>query len=140
MDLRKIKKLIELVKQSGISELEVTSGDESIRVALQATSQTISPPNPEVVIRSEKPVSEEKGYAGRMVEAPMAGTFYCAAAPGAEPFVQEGRSVSSGDVLCIIESMKMMNQIESPSSGTVTRILVKDGQPIESGTPLLFIE
>lgn len=140
MDLRKIKKLIELVKESGISELEVTTGDESIRVALQGISPTFTSTNPSIVVNPEPSSSEPEQHSGQIVEAPMAGTFYCAPAPGAEPFVQAGQSVASGDVLCIIESMKMMNQIESPGSGTIAQILVKDGQPIETGTPLLRIE
>ena len=139
MDLRKIKKLIELVKESGISELEVTTGDESIRVALHVGSPTFTPSNPTVEFNPEPSISERE-HPGQCVEAPMAGTFYCAPAPGAEPFVREGQSVSSGDILCFIESMKMMNQIESPGSGTIVQILVKDGQPIETGTPLLRIE
>ena len=140
MDLRKIKKLIDLGKESGISELEVTTGDESIRVALQGTSPTFTPSNPAVVVNPEPSISEREQQPGQFVEAPMAGTFYCAPAPGAEPFVREGQSVSSGAILCIIESMKMMNQIESPGSGTIVQILVKDGLPIETGTPLLRIE
>ncbi len=147
MDLRKIKKLIELVEESGIAELEVSSGEESIRIARYS-----EPP-----VRSS--ISEQAGYlpnsvmhpatvvpgspaystapVGSRVTAPMAGVFYAAPAPDAEPFVRVGQAVAPGDVLCIIESMKMMNEIKAEQGGTCAEIAVQSGQAVASGD-LLF--
>jgi acetyl-CoA carboxylase biotin carboxyl carrier protein len=138
MDLRKIKKLIELVEESGISELEVRDGEETIRIvrplvpADAPVSRTgAKRPNDSTVTR----VSH-----GLLVRAPLTGTFYCAPAPGERPFVRVGQSVAVGDVLCIIESMKMMNQIEAERAGRVVEVLANDGEPVETGTPLFRIE
>jgi acetyl-CoA carboxylase biotin carboxyl carrier protein len=146
MDLRKIKKLIELVEESGISELEVRDGDEAIRIArpaqvapVAAAEAVVQPAGAEfastlpAVSVSPQGSAENGGFA---VTAPLAGTFYRAPAPGERPFVTVGQNVAIGDVLCIIESMKMMNQIEAEQAGRVVQILFEDGQPIETGQTL----
>ena len=133
MDLRKIKKLIELVEESDVRELEVKTGEESIRIARGEIVRHASSPTRADEIAST-PVGE-----GQIIAAPMAGTFYCSPAPGERAFVTEGDKVSTGQVLCIIESMKMMNQIEADCDGTIGAILVANGQAIESGTPLMRI-
>ena len=133
MDLRKIKKLIELVEESDVRELEVKTGEESIRIARgEIVPQSSAPTLTEKIISA--PVGE-----GQIVVAPMAGTFYRSPAPGERAFVAEGDNVSMGQVLCIIESMKMMNQIEADCDGTVVEVLVANRQAIESGTPLMRI-
>ena len=151
MDLRKIKKLIELVEESGISELEVRDGDEVIRIARPAQvapvaaaeavvaqpTGTESATTPGAASGSPQGLpegSQENG--GFAVTAPLAGTFYRAPAPGERPFVTVGQNVAMGDVLCIIESMKMMNQIEAEQAGRVVQIFFDDGQPIETGQTL----
>ena len=133
MDLRKIKKLIELVEESDVRELEVRSGEESIRISRGEFGRDATP-HP----RADKVVSVPN-VEGQVVAAPMAGTFYRSPAPGEGPFVAEGDTVSVGQVLCIIESMKMMNQIEADCDGTVVEFLVANGRAIESGTPLMRI-
>ena len=133
MDLRKIKKLIELVEESDVRELEVKTGEESIRIARGEIARQSSAPTV-----TEKIVST-RGGEGQIVVAPMAGTFYRSPAPGEPAFVAEGDKVSMGQVLCIIESMKMMNQIEADCDGTVVEVLVANRQAIESGTPLMRI-
>ena len=133
MDLRKIKKLIELVEESDVRELEVKTGEESIRIARgEIARQSSAPTLTEKIIPA--PVGE-----GQIVVAPMAGTFYRSPAPGERAFVAEGDNVSMGQVLCIIESMKMMNQIEADCDGTVVEVLVANGQAMVSGTPLMRI-
>ena len=133
MDLRKIKKLIELVEESDVRELEVKTGEESIRIARgEIARQSRAPTVTEKIVST--PVGE-----GQIVVAPMAGTFYRSPAPGEPAFVAEGDKVSMGQVLCIIESMKMMNQIEADCDGTVVEVLVANRQAIESGTPLMRI-
>ncbi len=142
MDVRKIKKLIELVEESGINELEVKDGDQAIRIArgfspgTQAVAYTAAPPvaAAEPAEPHAPPAAPKKG--GFLVTAPLAGTFYRAPAPGETPFVAAGAEVDVGDVLCIIESMKMMNQIEAERRGRVSEILALDGEPIEAGQPL----
>lgn len=153
MDLRKIKKLIALVEESGISELEVRDGDEAIRIARPAplspaavaeagvaqSTGTESAVTSRAV--SDTPKDAQKGTQGAQengfaVMAPLAGTFYRAPAPGERPFVTVGQNVAVGDVLCIIESMKMMNQIEAEKAGRVVQIFLEDGQPIETGQTL----
>ena len=139
MDLRKIKKLIELVKESGIAELEVRNGDEKIRVAQFASTEPVSP-----AVQGAKPAAEpatvETKVSGSVMPAPMAGTFYRSPAPGEAPFVDIGDTVAVGDVLCIIESMKMMNKVESEFAGRIAEVLVDNGKPIESGTGLFRIQ
>lgn len=145
MDLRKIKKLIELVEESGISELEVTNGEESVVIRRPAVGQIASAPVQEAAaapapsLIPSQPASAAGRRQPRTFVAPISGTFYVSPAPGADPFAPPGTSVSAGDVLCIIESMKMMNQIESDQSGDVVAVLVGNGEPVETGTPLFQI-
>ncbi|WP_374602131.1 acetyl-CoA carboxylase biotin carboxyl carrier protein [Niveibacterium sp.] len=149
MDLRKLKKLIDLVQESGISELEVTEGEEKVRIAKHlgapngaAPAQYYAAPAP--VAAAPAPAApaapaEAAQPDGHVVKSPMVGTFYRTSAPGAKPFVELGQSVSSGDTLCIIEAMKLMNEIESDATGTIKAILVENGQPVEYGQPLFVI-
>jgi acetyl-CoA carboxylase biotin carboxyl carrier protein len=153
MDLRKLKKLIDLVEESGIAELEITEGEEKVRIAKVApNSQTIlasnpmayhypaqgaaAPPAQAVVAAAAAATPEDEGH---VVKSPMVGTFYRSPSPGAPAFVEIGQSISEGQTLCIIEAMKLLNEIESDVSGTVKRILVENGQPIEYGQPLFVI-
>lgn len=148
MDLRKLKKLIDLVQESGISELEVTEGEEKVRIAKHTTAAPAAyyapPPQPApaaapaaagAAAESERAVPE-----GHIVKSPMVGTFYRASAPGAKPLVEVGQSVSEGDRLCIIEAMKLMNEIEADASGVIKAILVENGEPVEYGQPLFVID
>ncbi|HCX32302.1 MAG TPA: acetyl-CoA carboxylase biotin carboxyl carrier protein [Rhodocyclaceae bacterium] len=147
MDLRKLKKLIDLVQESGISELEVTEGEERVRIAKYAgtahTAASVLPASAPVpapaaaAAPAPVPVQEAPGH---VVKSPMVGTFYRSAAPGEKPFVELGQVVESGQTLCIIEAMKLMNEIESDASGTLKAILVENGQPVEFGQPLFVIE
>ena len=149
MDLRKIKKLIALVEESGISELEVRDGDEAIRIARPAPlspaavaeAGVAQSTGTESAVTSRAVSDKQKGTQGAqengfVVMAPLVGTFYRAPAPGERPFVTVGQNVAVGDVLCIIESMKMMNQIEAEKAGRVVQIFLEDGQPIETGQTL----
>jgi acetyl-CoA carboxylase biotin carboxyl carrier protein len=144
MDLRKLKKLIDLVQESGISELEVTEGEEKVRIAKHFPMPTMSHYAPQppaaapVAAVAVTPVAEPV-IDGHVVKSPMVGTFYRSAAPGAKPFVDVGQSIEAGERLCIIEAMKLMNEIESDVSGTVKAILVENGQPVEYGQPLFII-
>jgi len=147
MDIRKIKKLIEIIEESDIAELEIKEGEESIRInrysAAPATvSYMAAPAAPATAVSSavvsEKPAEEK--ISGHVVKSPMVGTFYRAASPGTRVFVEVGQSVSAGETLCIIEAMKILNQIEADKSGTVTKILVENAQPVEYGQPLFIIE
>jgi len=148
MDIRKVKKLIELLKESGIAEIEIKEGEESVRITqqLQASApvaQMHAAP-PVAAVPAETPrggASEEapKAIEGHTVNAPMVGTFYRASSPDAKSFVDVGQEVSAGDTLCIIEAMKMMNQIEADRAGVVSAILVENGEPVEYGEPLFVI-
>ena len=147
MDIRKVKKLIELLEDSGIAELEITEGDDSVRICRYAGSPVLAPAPAPVPLQTPPPAAAatleptaESVPSGHHVTAPMVGTFYSAPAPGAKAFVQIGNSVSEGDVLCIIEAMKMMNQIEADVSGTIVSILAENGDPVEFGQPLFVIE
>ncbi|MFM2484879.1 acetyl-CoA carboxylase biotin carboxyl carrier protein [Celerinatantimonas yamalensis] len=152
MDIRKIKKLIELVEESGISELEITEGEESVRInryssyPAQPAVYNLAPQQPYAVpaaTSAAAPAAEvvvPTEPTGHTVRSPMVGTFYRSPSPEASLFVEEGQHVNVGDTLCIIEAMKMMNQIEADKSGTVTRVLVDDGQPVEFDEPLFIIE
>jgi len=150
MDLRKLKKLIDLVQESGISELEVTEGEEKVRIV----KHVIGPANPTYMVAAQPqpylapapvapapaaeaapPVEPE----GHVVKAPMVGTFYRSGSPGAPSFVEVGQAVKEGDALCIIEAMKLMNEIESDATGIVKAILVENGQPVEYGQPHFLI-
>ena len=154
MDIRKVKKLIELLDESGIAEIEITEGEESVRISRYApgTPAVAAPvalaahaPAAPVATTSAEPVAmltaaaepEEDGFE---VTAPMVGTFYAASSPGAAPYVQVGDRVNEGDTLCIIEAMKMMNQIESDVSGAVKSIRLQNGEPVEFGQTLIVID
>ena len=137
MDLRKIKKLIELVEASGITELEVRDGDEVIRIARQITAVASVPAGLPVTPPSAGAVSSP---AKNTIDSPMAGTFYASSEPGDEPFVQLGAHVEVGDVVCIIESMKMMNEINATTSGICTTVAVANGQAVTSGQVLFRLD
>lgn len=150
MDLRKLKKLIDLVQESGIAELEITEGEERVRItrALAGPPAQYAPPPtyvvppvpaaPEVTNGSTS-ATETPQPEGHIVKSPMVGTFYRAPSPGARPFVEVGQTVNPGDTLCIIEAMKLMNEIEADQGGVVKAILVENGQPVEYGEPLFII-
>jgi len=151
MDIRKIKKLIELLEESNLAEIEVREGEESVRInrTMNQPTQTFISTMPSPVAATAPAPGEISAQgsdtgtikpAGHTVTAPMVGTFYRAPAPGATPFVEIGQHVSAGDSLCIIEAMKMLNQIESDKSGVIQAILVENGQPVEYGEPLFIIE
>ncbi|CAG9298046.1 acetyl-CoA carboxylase biotin carboxyl carrier protein [Celerinatantimonas diazotrophica] len=151
MDIRKIKKLIELVEESGISELEITEGEESVRInryspnPAQPAVYSVAPPQAAapaapVSAAPAAPIESAAQPTGHKVRSPMVGTFYRSPTPDAPGFVEEGSHVSVGDTLCIIEAMKMMNQIEADKAGTVTHILVEDGDSVEFDEPLFIIE
>jgi acetyl-CoA carboxylase biotin carboxyl carrier protein len=150
MDIRKVKKLIELLEESGISELEISEGEESVRIsrhprmAVQApmaatmpmaVAAPLAPATPATAAGEHKPRNDDS-----TVTSPVVGTYYSASAPGAKAFVEIGSEIKIGQILCIIEAMKMMNQIESDKAGRVTAILAKNGEPVEFGQPLFIIE
>lgn len=148
MDIRKIKKLIELVEESGVAELEITEGEESVRInrySAQPAPMHYAPQPQQAPAMpagqpaaSAEPASEE--VSGHVVRSPMVGTFYEAPSPDAKPFVTVGSQVNAGETLCIIEAMKMMNQIEADKSGVVKQILVDNEEPVEFDQPLFIIE
>ena len=139
MDLRKVKKLIELVEESGIAELEVKSGEEAIRIVRpgDGSKATVEPAEAPAPAAAPAPAPRKRRTT---INAPMAGTFYAAPSPGAAAFVHLGSQIGVGDVLCIIESMKMMNEIPSEAAGQVVEILATDGEPVSSGQALFRIE
>lgn len=151
MDIRKVKKLIELVEDSGIDELEIRDGEESVRITRSHNTPAIQAPAPVVAMapapempgpvgkETDSPAASEPVVSGHQVVSPMVGTFYRASSPEATPFVEVGQQVQAGDVLCIIEAMKMMNQIEADKSGTIKAILVDNEQPVEFEQPLFVI-
>ncbi len=154
MDLRKLKTLIELVEGSGIAELEISEGEERVRItrtvaagqqmysaAHQQPMQMMSAPAPVVAVAAAAPVEAAKPAVaeGHVVKSPMVGTFYRSASPGSKPFVDVGQNVNSGDTLCIIEAMKLLNEIDSDQAGVIKAILVENGQPVEFGQPLFVI-
>ena len=147
MDIRKIKKLIEIIEESGIAELEIKEGEEFIRInRYSAAPATVAYAPAPAIATQAAPVAAtaaapaEEKITGHIVKSPMVGTFYRSASPGAKMFVEVGQSVMVGDTLCIIEAMKILNQIESDKSGTVTKILVDNAEPVEYGQPLFIIE
>ena len=144
MDIRKVKKLIGLLEESGIAEIEIKEGEESVRISRLNPNAPSVPTQfaaaPTLPYPAINTTPEPVVVAGRQVESPMVGTFYEASSPGATPFAAVGGRVKEGDVLCIIEAMKMLNQIESDKSGTIKAVLVKNGQPVEFGQPLFLIE
>ena len=152
MDIRKIKKLIELLDESGVAEIEIKEGEESVRIsratapmAAPMMAQPMAMPMAAPAAAPAAPAAPAAGGdtvelpAGPVVKSPMVGTFYRAPSPGAKPFVEVGQSVNVGDTLCIIEAMKMLNQIEADKAGTVKAILGENGQPVEFGEPLFVI-
>ncbi len=157
MDLRKIKKLIELLDESGIAELEVTEGEESVRISRYGSAPSLvqasgpaapypiavpvaSDGAPDPAATPAAPVEDRPSASGFEIEAPMVGTMYRAPSPGAPPFVEVGSRISAGDVVCIIEAMKILNQIESEVSGVVREIPVENGQAVEFGQTLMIVE
>jgi acetyl-CoA carboxylase biotin carboxyl carrier protein len=152
MDIRKIKKLIELLDESGVAEIEIHEGEESVRISRHSSSAAPAPvaapvmaaaPVSAPAAAAPAPAAEEAENeipSGHVVNSPMVGTFYRAPSPGANAFADVGQTVSEGDTLCIIEAMKMLNQIEADKSGTVKAILVENAQPVEFGQPLFVIE
>lgn len=159
MDIRKVKKLIELLEESGIAELEISEGEESVRIsryppgaavqhysvappvaAPAATASAAAPPATPGLAAKAAAAAPETEIPGHKVVSPMVGTFYEGPAPGADPFVKVGSEVKAGDTLCIIEAMKMMNQIESDKAGRITSVMVQNGEPVEFGQPLFTIE
>jgi acetyl-CoA carboxylase biotin carboxyl carrier protein len=157
MDLRKLKKLIDLVQESGISELEITEGEEKVKI-VKGGEATVTPISPAAapagaatpaaptasaaaaaaVAAAAAPEAPEPS--GHVLKAPMVGTFYRSASPDAKPFIEVGQNVKAGETVCIIEAMKLMNEIEADATGMVKAILVENGQPVEYGQPLLIIE
>jgi len=153
MDVRKIKKLIELIQASDIAELEIVEGEESVRISrnsapapvMAAAPVAVAPVAPAPALTTSNdlgltPTASAEGPSGETIDSPMVGTFYESASPTSSPFVKVGQSVSVGDTLCIIEAMKMLNQIESEKSGVIKEILVENEQPVEFGQPLFVIE
>jgi len=140
MDLRKLKKLSDLVQESGIAELEITEGEERVRIA-RGGQVSIAPAVAPAPTAAGLPAAaaDVPGEARHTLNAPMVGTFYRASAPDAKPFVEVGQQVKEGEPVCIIEAMKLMNEIEADASGTVVEILVENGQPVEYGQPLFVI-
>jgi len=149
MDIRKIKKLIELLEESGLAELEISEGEESVRIARFSQGPQAAAQGPPLVMQAQSAPAPAAAPAAvapaeqrdeNLVTAPMVGTFYASPAPGAKAFVEIGQEVRVGQVLCIIEAMKMMNQIESERAGKVVAVLAKNGEPVEFGQPLFAIE
>jgi len=154
MDIRKVKKLIELLEQSDVAEIEIHEGEESVRISrhgsapampyympqMQMSPQMQMPMNTPAALTAPAAPDEDPLAGLNIVHSPMVGTFYRAPSPGAKPFIEEGQMVKSGDTLCIIEAMKILNQIECEQPGTVKRILVENGQPVEYNQPLFVVE
>src|SRR2546421_1005169 len=147
MDLRKLKKLIDLVQESGIAELEITEGEEKVKIVKGGTvdvsqAPIAAPPRAGAEARAAAPAAAAEpaaGQEGHVVKAPMVGTFYRSPSPDAKVFVEVGQAVKEGDTICIIEAMKLMNEIEADASGSVKAILVENGQPVEYGQPLFIL-
>jgi acetyl-CoA carboxylase biotin carboxyl carrier protein len=155
MDIRKVKKLIELIESSGVAEIEITEGEESVRISRYAPPQpqaasyalpqalpgaSPAPAAPAASAPAGAPQEAPAAPTGKVVEAPMVGTFYRSSSPGASPFAEVGQSVQEGDVLCIIEAMKMMNEIAAETSGTIKAVEVENGEPVEYGQPLFVLD
>jgi len=155
MDIRKVKKLIELLEESGIAEIEINEGEESVRISRYAAgvptvaapmmmaaapAPAVAPPAATAAPAETPKPAEPEIPAGHTVDSPMVGTFYRSASPGASSFVEVGAQVEVGDTLCIIEAMKMLNQIEADQAGTISAILVENAEPVEYGQALFVIE
>ncbi len=153
MDIRKVKKLIELLEESGVSEIEIKEGEEAVRISRASTGTYVSPqyvaapppaaaaPTGPAPAAADAPAREGEGpaYKGDPVKSPMVGTFYRAPSPNSSPFIEVGKQVKATDIICIIEAMKMMNQIEAGKAGTIEAILVEDGEPVEFDQSLVII-
>jgi acetyl-CoA carboxylase biotin carboxyl carrier protein len=152
MDIRKVKKLIELLEESGIAEIEIHEGEESVRISREskiAPAQQVfsagmpaaaAAPAPAPAAAEQAPAAEEESTpAGHQVTSPIVGTLYRASSPGAKPFAEVGQQVNVGDTLCIVEAMKIMNQIEADKAGVIKAVLVENGEPVEFGQPLFII-
>jgi len=154
VDLRKLKKLIDLVQESGIAELEITEGEEKVKIvkggavslapiammpAAAAPAAGAAAPAGAAGAAPAAPAEPAAGQEGHVVKAPMVGTFYRSPSPDAKPFVEVGQAVKEGDTICIIEAMKLMNEIETDATGTIKAILVENGQPVEYGQPLFLL-
>ena len=155
MDIRKVKKLIELLEESGIAELEINEGEESVRISRYSSTPAPAPvsyaaapaaPAPAAPATAPAAAAADEGRtedslpSGHVVKSPMVGTYYSASSPGSKPFVSVGDSVTEGETVCIVEAMKILNQIEADVSGVVKAILVENAQPVEYGQPLMIIE
>jgi acetyl-CoA carboxylase biotin carboxyl carrier protein len=149
MDIRKVKKLIELLEDSNIAEIEIHEGEESVRISRVSAVTPVAPapvappvaavpPGVAPQAPAQEQVAEE--ISGHVIKSPMVGTYYSAPSPNADPFIKEGSNISAGQTLCIIEAMKILNQIDSDVSGKVKKILVENGQPVEYDQPLFVIE
>ncbi|MCA1768758.1 MAG: acetyl-CoA carboxylase biotin carboxyl carrier protein [Halomonas sp.] len=151
MDIRKVKKLIELLEESNISEIEIQEGEESVRISRHPNGTSWQPTMPQGYVAQTQPAAlapagpapaetdEGPDYQGQSITSPMVGTFYRSPAPGAKPFVEVGASVKKGDTVCVVEAMKMMNQIEADRDGVVEAILVEDGEPVEYDQPMIVL-
>ena len=153
MDLRKLKKLIDLVQESGIAELEITEGEEKVKIVKGGVVTLAAAPQPMAAVAmapaaatalaatpaAAPAAAAEPGQEGHVVKAPMVGTFYRSPSPDAKVFVEVGQAVKEGDTICIIEAMKLMNEIEADASGVIKAILVENGQPVEYGQPLSIL-
>jgi len=151
VDLRKLKKLIDLVQDSGIAELEITEGEEKVRISRSVAGGAVFAPPPQYYPMpqpamtpagpavADAPEAEPAQPEGHIVKSPMVGTFYRSPSPGAKSFAEVGQSVNAGDTLCIIEAMKLMNEIEADQGGVIKAVLVENGQPVEYGEPLFII-
>ncbi|WAR44050.1 acetyl-CoA carboxylase biotin carboxyl carrier protein [Methylomonas rapida] len=147
MDIRKIKKLIDLIEESDIAEIEISEGEESVRISRYSSSAApvqyaapVAVAAPAQAPAAAPAAPAEEKISGHVIKSPMVGTFYRSASPGSAPFVEVGQSVSAGQTLCIIEAMKILNQIESDKSGKIKQILVENAHPVEYGQPLFIIE
>ncbi len=147
MDIRKIKKLIELLEESNIYEIEIKEGDDAVRINRGSAPVQFAPAPvaaapvaaPAPAVSSSISADSPTEIAGHVIPSPMVGTYYKSSAPGAKPFIEVGQNVKAGDTICIVEAMKMMNQIEADKSGTIGAILVEDGDPVEFDQPLITI-
>jgi len=154
MDIRKVKKLIELLEESGIAELEIKEGEESVRISRYGSNAMATMPAPMMAppyalpptietaapAAAEPAAAPEEEISGHVVKSPMVGTFYRAPSPSAPSFIEVGQRINEGETICIVEAMKLLNQIEADKSGIVKKILIENGQPVEYGQPLFIIE
>ena len=144
MDIRKIKKLIELIEETGVAEIEIKEGEESVRISRGPFVSPVAPPVPQAApppaATSTEPPQETPALAGYVIKSPMVGTVYLAPSPDAQPFVDIGKTINVGDTLCLVEAMKMFNEIEADVAGKVLNCLVEGGQPVEFGQPLFTID